>query len=298
MVAPPTGVMFDVVDIPGGTFAMGSDDFYPEERPVHERRVDAFRLMRAPVTNAQFAHFVVRTSYVTTAERELPSEQFPDLSLEERTPGSLVFTPTAGPVDLGDWRQWWRWVPRASWRRPEGRDDTVSQRAEHPVVQVSYEDAVAFATWAGGRLPTEAEHEYAAGCGAGTTYAWGDVRDPGGRIMANTWRGRFPYDNRGCDGWGGTSPVGSFPANDFGLHDCIGNVWEWTSSTYGAQHRPQSCGCSPVTADGDQLMRVLKGGSHLCAPEYCLRYRPSARSPQAEDSATTHIGFRVAWPAT
>lgn len=294
------------VSLDGASFQMGSDDFYPDEAPRHTRVVEAFDIATTPVTNAQFAVFVEETGYVTVAERALEAAEYPQLGPAERAAGSLVFAPTAGPVDLRDWRRWWSWVPGACWRHPRGPGDGIDGKGDHPVVQVAYADASAYAAWAGARLPTEVEAEYAAGGGAEPRpYSWGDERDPGGEIMANTWRGAFPYRNDGARGWRGTSPVGSFPSNGFGLYDCIGNVWEWTSGVYAA-HRagpdPASpvaagCGCGPAEpqpGSGAERMRVLKGGSHLCAPEYCLRYRPAARSPQAEDSATTHIGFRLA----
>lgn len=327
-----------MVTIQGGDTLIGSDDFYLEERPAHHRSIETFQLALTPVTNAEFTAFVDATGHVTTAER--PVEDYPGLLDELRVPGSIVFTPTAGPVDLRDWRQWWRWVPGASWRHPGGPDTSIDGLDNHPVVQVSFFDALAYVEWAGKRLPTEFEFEHAARAGADTPYPWGVERDPDGQFMANTFRGRFPYRNTAADGWAGTSPVGSFPPNAFGLYDTIGNVWEWTTSYYtsdhtatmgtgkasgsegaqdGGQHgeHTRSC-CAPTTADlspgptggpksddadlavasaepGQTIpRRVIKGGSHLCAPEYCLRYRPSARSPQAEDSATNHIGFRCA----
>lgn len=290
------------VRLDGGWFVMGSDDFYPDEAPRHDREIAPFEIAATPVTNAEFARFVAATGHVTLAERSLSVEHFPELTQADRAAGSLVFTPTPGPVGLRDWRRWWRWVPGADWRHPGGPGSTTAGREDHPVVQVAYPDALAYCAWAGVRLPTEAEHEYAAGGGGvPRPYAWGARRDPGGTIMANTWRGRFPYRNEGAAGWVGTSPVGAFPANGFGLSDMIGNVWEWTSDRYLPRHSGAGstagspCGCSPAAAEGRPAgRRVLKGGSHLCAPEYCLRYRPAARSPQAEDSATTHIGFRVA----
>jgi len=273
---------------------MGSTQFYPEEAPIHTATVAAFAVERHPVTNAQFAEFVADTGYVTVAEQELDPTQFAGAAPQELVPGALVFRPTSGPVDLRNWRQWWHWAPGASWRRPFGSESGIEDRLDHPVVQVAFPDAEAYARWAGRRLPTEAEWEYAARGGATSVYSWGDDAMPSGRLMANTWQGRFPYRNDGALGWVGTSPVGTFPPNEFGLVEMIGNVWEWTTTQFSAHHRldgpVQSC-CGPATAD-PSLIQALKGGSHLCAPEYCHRYRPAARSPQSQDSATTHIGFR------
>lgn len=294
----------DMVLLRGGPFAMGSDDFYPDERPVHERTVDAFWIDRHPVTNAEFAHFVAETGYITVAERPLAASDYPDLPPEDLLPGSLVFTPTPGPVDLREWRQWWRWEPGAQWRRPEGPGSSIEERMTHPAVQVAFEDAAAYARWAGKRLPTEAEFEYAARGGReGTPFSWGDSPFPGGVAQANTWIGRFPYDNQGRFG-PTTAPVGSYPANGYGLFDTIGNVWEWTSDYYSPRHvvpgsRPVERGArsdllAAASAEPGSRVprRVLKGGSYLCSPDYCLRFRPAARSPQADDSSTTHIGFR------
>jgi len=296
----------DLVALPGGAFRMGSTSFYPEEAPVHTATVAAFAIERHPVTNAQFAEFVADTGYVTVAERPLDPALYPGVAEQDLLPGALVFRPTPGPVDLTDWRQWWDWAPGACWRHPFGRDSDVVELAEHPVVQVAYTDAAAYARWAGRRLPTEAEWEYAARGGATTTYAWGDDVAPGGRLMANTWQGRFPYRNDGALGWTGTSPVGAFPENAFGLVDMIGNVWEWTTTPYSEHHRragaqrpgdqvstdgTKGC-CTPGREPDPSVNQTLKGGSHLCAPEYCHRYRPAARSAQSQDSAATHIGFR------
>lgn len=276
---------------------MGSQQFYPDEAPVHEEHVEPFAIEQHPVTNAQFSEFVSETGYVTVAERPLDPALFPGLPADDLEPGALVFSPTAVPVDLNDWRQWWRWSVGANWQHPFGPASSITDKADHPVVQVSYYDAEKYASWAGRRLPSEAEWEYAARAGSATTYAWGEEVKPAGQLMANTWQGHFPYLNTGAAGWIGTSPVGSFPANDFGLSDMIGNVWEWTATSYQVRHVVRSPCCGPSraadpSADDSGTRKALKGGSHLCAPEYCLRYRPAARSPQTLDTSTTHIGFR------
>ncbi|WP_404291806.1 formylglycine-generating enzyme family protein [Glutamicibacter arilaitensis] len=294
-----------MIQIPGGTFSMGSNDFYREEQPVHQVEVSTFLLDRAPVTVEQFHRFVADTGYVTVAERALNPSDYPGVRPELLVPGALVFTPTQGPVPLHDPTLWWSWVAGASWRQTEGPgSDALVDRSEHPVTQVSYEDAAAYARWAGKRLPTESEHEFAAHGGReGTLYAWGDERCLAGQHMANTWLGRFPYENSGLDGWVGTSPVGSFPANEYGAVDLIGNVWEWTADRWTA-HQPvvtRTPCCTPdVPRNADSGLAqprdtfVVKGGSHLCSPEYCLRYRPAARQPQERDTATSHMGFRCA----
>ena len=297
--------MNDPVSLPGGEFSMGCNDFYPDEGPVHRVSVDPFEIDAHPVTNGQFATFVDATGYVTVAERPLDPTDYPGVSRADLVPGALVFTPTAGPVDLRDWRQWWTWVPGARWCEPAGPGSTLDGRQDHPVVHVSFDDARAYARWAAKDLPTEAEWEYAARGGLdGMIYAWGDDARPDGRLMANTWQGRFPFRNGGANGWIGTSPVGSFPANGYDLYDMIGNVWEWTTDSYYPSHQTATNACcgprdsarddtSESAEPGSRISRkVLKGGSHLCAPEYCLRYRPAARSPQATDTATSHIGFR------
>lgn len=288
-------MLTELVALPGGSFRMGSTSFYPEEAPIHTVQVAAFAIERHPVTNAQYAEFVDETGYVTIAERELDPALYPGADPADLVPGALVFQPTSGPVDLRDWRQWWRWTPGACWRHPFGPDSGIDSLARHPVVQVAYADASAYAHWAGRRLPSEVEWEYAARGGSTATYAWGDDATPSGRLMANTWQGHFPYQNDGAMGWIGTSPVGAFPPNDYGLVDMIGNVWEWTTTEFAGHHRLDVAAggcCPPGEAADPAVSQTLKGGSHLCAPEYCHRYRPSARSPQSQDSATTHIGFR------
>jgi sulfatase modifying factor 1 len=280
-----------MVLVPAGTFCMGSEVFYPEERPVREVEVEGFWIDRHPVTVAQFRRFVKDTGYVTCAERPLDPTDYPDADRTLLVPGSLVFHPTAGPVSLEDYRAWWRYVPDASWERPEGPGSDTYTRARHPVVHVTHEDAAAYADWAGKALPTEAEWEYAARGGLdGATYCWGEEFLPGGRLMANTWHGAFPHQHDRPDPWLGTSPVGTYAANGFGLHDMAGNVWEWTDDAYDAPPPVHPC-CGPEP--GAHIPRkVIKGGSHLCAPNYCLRYRPAARQGEAIDTSTGHIGFR------
>jgi formylglycine-generating enzyme len=278
--------------LPGAEFRMGSEDFYPEERPVRPAAVEGFWIDRDPVTVTQFRRFVKATGYVTVAERPLDSETYPNVDPTLLVPGSLVFTPTRGPVDLRDFHNWWAYVPGACWQRPEGPASDTYTRGRHPVTQVAYEDAAAYAEWAGKALPTEAEWEYAARGGLdGSVFAWGDEFAPGGRMMANTWQGEFPWQNLATDGYAGTSPVGAFAANGFGLHDMTGNVWEWTTTEAASPSAERPC-CGPGPAEEHIPRRVIKGGSHLCAPSYCLRYRPAARQFEAIDTSTTHIGFR------
>lgn len=278
--------MRDMVPIPGGEFLMGSERFYPEERPSRRVAVDGFSIDRGPVTVSEFRRFVDGTGYLTVAERPLDPADFPGADPELLVPGSLVFRKTNRPVDLRDVLQWWSYQPGATWR--DGPED-------HPVTHVAFEDAEAFAAWAGKELPTEAEWEYAARGGLeDADFAWGDEHFPGGRAMANTWQGDFPWENLRADGYEGTSPVGAFPANGYGLVDVTGNVWEWTSDVFAACPPGESSkACCAVADPGSPIQRrVIKGGSHLCAPNYCLRYRPSARQGEGVDTSTQHIGFR------
>jgi len=288
--------------IRGRMLAMGSEDFYPEERPVHHVSVDGFWMDETPVTAAQFRRFVRETAYVTLAERPLDAALYPDADPELLVPGSLVFRRSSGPVDLNDYRNWWEYVPGAHWKRPGGKGTTINGRDRHPVVHIAYEDA--YASWAGKELPGEAEWELAARGGLDhAVFAWGDERFPDGKAMANTWQGEFPWQNLELDGYDGTSPVASFEANGYGLFEMTGNVWEWTSDWFTTRHADavESPCCvpriprvtSPEALAGEAMpRRVIKGGSHLCAPNYCLRYRPAARQGQAIDSSTSHLGFR------
>jgi formylglycine-generating enzyme len=248
-----------------------------------------------PVTNAEFRRFVSATEYVTTCERPPDPSIYRDADPSLLVPGSLVFRKPRGPVHLRDNRGWWEYAPGADWRHPEGPDSTIEGRDDHPVVHVAYQDACAYAAWAGKELPIESEWEFAARGGLdGATYAWGEAFTPEGRPMANTWQGRFPWENLKVDGYEGTSPVDAFPANGYGLYDMIGNVWEWTASSFApprAENEKKSC-CVPSDSGGHAARRVVKGGSHLCAPNYCLRYRPAARQGEAVDTSACHIGFR------
>jgi formylglycine-generating enzyme required for sulfatase activity len=296
----------ELVWIDGGTFTMGSDHHYPEEAPAHRVRVDGFWVDRHPVTNDQFAAFVRETGHVTEAERAPDPADYPGADPDLLVPASTVFRRPAGPVDMRNHLNWWAYVPGASWRHPEGPGSSIRRRAGHPVVHLAWEDVAAYAAWAGKDLPTEAEWEYAARGGLeGATYAWGEELTPDGRWLANTWQGRFPLHDTGADGFKGTSPVGSFPPNGYGLLDTIGNVWEWTADWYQSHDQVAHACCTvenPRGADraascDPQLAvriprKVMKGGSHLCAPNYCRRYRPAARMPQAVDSGTSHLGFR------
>ncbi|MGH6861224.1 MAG: formylglycine-generating enzyme family protein [Phyllobacterium sp.] len=298
---------FGMVFVPGGTFRMGSDTHYREEAPAHQAKVDGFFIDRAPVTNRQFKEFVKATGYVTVAERLPDPKDYPGALPHMLYAGSLVFRKKPGPVDLRNPAEWWDFIKDASWKRPLGPKSGLFKKDGHPVVHVAYEDALAYARWSGKELPTEAEWEYAARGGIeDAEYAWGNAFAPGGKPMANTWQGEFPRENLLDDGFERTSPVGAFPANGYGLHDMIGNVWEWTTDWWSSHHQNSGSCCIPRNPRGgpeaesfDEHQpailiprKVVKGGSHLCAPNYCRRYRPAARHAQPVDTSMGHIGFR------
>ena len=294
----------------GGAFKMGSERYYPEEAPVRPVKVDPFWIDEAPVTNRDFALFVDTTGYRTFAETAPDPADYPGMPPEMAKAGSLVFNRTVGPVDLRDFSQWWSFGFGADWRHPLGPRSDLNGLDEHPVVHIAYVDAQAYADWVGKDLPTEAEWEFAAQGGLeGADFAWGDELAPQGQMLANYWQGAFPHENALLDGWERTSPVGIYPPSGYGLFDMIGNVWEWTSDwwsqpasmvkTNGSccvpsnpRGGPESGSLDPCTPHVPIGRKVLKGGSHLCAPNYCQRYRPAARHPQPIDTSTTHIGFR------
>ena len=284
-----------MVWIPAQTAVVGSDDHYPEEAPAREVTIDGFWMQRHQVTNAQFGEFVSATGYLTVAERPLDPSAYPGAPPENLQPGSMVFQRTTGPVDLKHVSQWWRWTPGACWNHPRGPRSSLRNREDHPVVHVAFEDAAAYADWAGHRLPTEAEWEVAARGGiARAAYVWGNDPEQRGQRLANYWHGEFPYLPE--TGYGQTAPVGSFPANAYGLFDMAGNVWEWTTDWYSGTPATGSC-CSEESVDPNQPQfriprKVIKGGSFLCADSYCMRYRPAARRPQQVDTGMSHIGFR------
>ena len=309
--SPPSAPPFkDMAWIPGGEFAMGSDlPDYKEEHPVRCVQVDGFWMDEHTVTVAEFRRFVKATNYVTVAERPLDPEYYPNADPANLVPGAMVFHMTKGPVNLKVMRNWWSYVPGANWKNPGGPGTNSGGLERHPVVQVCWEDVEAYAAWAGKQLPTEAEWEFAARGGLdGALYCWGDEFAPGGKQQANTWQGEFPWQNLELDGFIGTSPVGSFRPNGYGLFDMAGNVWEWTSDFYSDWDVDGGHLCcvptNPRVSSPDQSFdtsdpggahiprRVIKGGSHLCAPNYCLRYRPAARQPQMVETGMSHIGFR------
>jgi formylglycine-generating enzyme required for sulfatase activity len=288
---------------------MGSNQHYPEEAPAQDVIVGGFFIDPTPVTNRQFSAFVKATGHVTLAERAPDPRDYPGALPHMLRAGSLVFAPPAHPVDLRDWSQWWQFRFRANWRRPYGPGSSISALADHPVVHVAYSDVEAFAKWMGKELPTEAEWEFAARGGLKEAeFAWGDELNPNDQMMANTWQGAFPLENSKRDGYERTSPVGAFPPNGYGLYDMIGNVWEWTADWWSNRHpndTAKAC-CVPVNPRGGPVQasydpgqpeiviprKVLKGGSHLCAPNYCRRYRPAARHAEPVDTSTSHVGFR------
>jgi sulfatase modifying factor 1 len=293
-----------MVWVPGGSFWMGSEEL-DDARPVHRVEVDGFWMDRTEVTNAQFARFVGETGYVTVAQRTPAPKDYPDTPPELLVAGSIVFSPPTVAVSLDQPLSWWRYVAGADWRHPEGPGSTIEGKDDHPVVQVCWDDAVAYARWAGKRLPTEAEWEYAARGGLEQKrYCWGDELQPGGQHRANIWQGRFPSQNTAADGFPRTAPVGCFPPNGYGLLDMAGNAWEWCADWY----RPDSYAFSPPSnpsgpassIDPDEPgvpKRVQRGGSFLCSDTYCTRYLPGARGKGAPDSAASHVGFRCVRPA-
>jgi sulfatase modifying factor 1 len=308
--AASQGAPGTMVDLPGGWFTMGSDRHYPEEKPARRVRVEAFAIDACPVTNAQFQAFVADTGYVTLAEKSPEVAAYEGVRPENVFAGSFVFQRPAPGIRAAQWNDWWQFIAGANWRHPEGAASSIEDRPDHPVVHVVHEDARTYAEWAGKALPTESEWEYAARGGLhGAEFAWGGVLEPGGRPMANVWQGEFPHTNLLLDGFETTSPVARFPPNGFGLYDMIGNVWEWTEDWYcvmtrGAprrERRPGGC-CAPDPEEDEGRERsasahgiprkVLKGGSFLCAPNYCRRYRPAARQAQEIDSSAANIGFR------
>ena len=271
-----------MIAIPAGDYQVGSDRFYPEEAPIRQVSIDSFQIDHAPVTNAEFLQFVNATGYQTVSERPPDPTLYPDLPPEEQIPESVVFLPPPPTVDRSEPLSWWALIAGADWRHPQGPDTNLDGLMQHPVVHVAFEDALVYADWAGKRLPMADEWEVAARGGlVDQDYAWGADKTPDGRWLANVWQGPFPWDNQETDGWFWTSPVGSFPANGYGLVDVCGNVWEWTSTPY-------------AVPEGEQERRVIKGGSFLCADNYCHRFRPSALMGQTLDTATCHMGFRCA----
>jgi formylglycine-generating enzyme required for sulfatase activity len=290
-----------MVWIPAGTFQMGSNDAaFPDSQPLHKVTLDGYWMDEHEVTNAEFAQFVQATGYVTVAERQLNPADFPGVPVENVVPGSGVFTPPTQAVSLDNPLQWWRYVPGANWRQPQGPSSSVQGQLNKPVVQVSYEDAAAYAQWAGKRLPTEAEWEYAAQGGRGQQkYYWGNELKPGGKWMANIYQGSFPDKNTGEDGFVGLAPVKSYRANGYGLYDMDGNVWEWCSDYYRPDYYRMSPAKNPTgptdSYDPDEpgaVKRVQRGGSFLCSDQYCVRYKPGSRGKGEYTSASDNLGFR------
>lgn len=297
----------NMVWIPGGEFVMGSDQHYSEEAPTHRVLVRGFWMDTHTVTNRDFQRFVDATDYVTSAEKPANAADYPNAKPQLLMPASVVFRKTKGPTDMSNPYNWWEYIAGADWRHPRGPGTSIEGLDDHPVVHVAFEDAMAYVRWAGKDLPTEAEWECAARGGLDrAVYVWGDEFAPGGRMMANTWQGQFPWENLVEDGYEWTAPVGSFAANDFGLYDMAGNVWQWTTDWYQDHDKMKRACCTidhPGSVQPDESYdprtpkvriprRVMKGGSYLCAPNYCHRYRPAARMAQPVDTATCHLGFR------
>lgn len=292
----------NMVLIPSGSFTIGSDNInYPEEQSAIDVAVDRFCIDRTEVTNAQFAEFTQATGYVTVAERSLSKEQFPHLSEAERSPGSMVFQMVKPGEKVLSPLSWWRWTLGANWQHPFGVESTIVGKENYPVVHIAYEDVEAYANWAGKRIPTETQWEYAARGGLDrATYTWGDQYSA---TKANTWQGIFPFFNTKADYYPDTAPVGSFAPNGYGLYDTAGNVWEWTADWYGVGHHNKAHQTNPTgvtqqesfdpSKPAEPILHVIKGGSYLCASNYCSRFRPAARESQAPDTGTTHIGFRL-----
>lgn len=295
-----------MVRINGGSFEMGCKECgMPDALPVHTVKVDGFWMDETPVTNTQYAEFVAATGYQTVAEQPLSKEEFPQLSDEERQPGSIVFVAPSSPVDLNNPGQWWQFVQGANWQHPEGPGSDIKDRMDHPVVHVCYQDAQAYAKWAGKRLPTEAEFEYASRGGVTTTFSWGTDLKPNGKWAANIFQGKFPNQNTADDGYRGTSPVKAFPANSYGLYDVSGNVWQWCSDWYRADYFEQVAKNKvtvnpegPVQShDPDEpgaQKKVQKGGSFLCSDQYCSRYYLGSRGKGEVFSGSSNVGFRCA----
>ena len=271
-----------MITIPAGDYAIGSDSFYPEEAPVRSIEIRSFLIDAAPVTNAQFVRFVSETGYVTVSEKPPDPVLYPNLSPDQQIPESAVFIPPPASVDRNQPMSWWALIEGADWSHPQGPNSGIADLMDHPVVHLAYDDVLAYAQWVGKRLPTAEEWEVAARGGlVEQNYSWGEEMTPDGQWLANVWQGPFPWTNEQTDGWFWTSPVGSFPPNGYGLVDMCGNVWEWTSTVF------------PV-AKGEQERRIIKGGSFLCAENYCHRFRPAALMGQTTDTATCHMGFRCA----
>ncbi len=287
----------NMVWIEGGQFTMGSSDFYPDEGPVKNVEVEGFWIDRYEVSNAQFARFVDETGYITVAEQQLNPADYPDIPPDQLIPGSVVFIMPTRFSEGGSLTDWWRFIPGTNWREPLGPGSSIEGKENYPVVHVAYDDALAYAEWAGRELPTEAQWEYAARGGLeNKTFAWGDEFRPDDKWRANTWQGMFPAFNEGEDGHLATAPVGCYPANGYGLHDMTGNVWEWVDDWYFPGHQQADTSKLPHGYDPRQPhlpVKVIKGGSYLCAKNFCMRYRPSARHAQETTLGAAHIGFRT-----